>query len=451
MTTADLIRQRVTAAGVVGAGGAGFPTAVKLVARADTYLVNGAECEPLLKVDQQLAAREAAALLRGLRHGMTATGATQGVIALKAKYREAIAALTPLLPADMRLHILEDIYPAGDEVITIWLATGRRVPPAGLPLDVGVVVSNVQTLLNVAAAVDQERPVTRRTLTVNGLVKRPLTLTLPLGTPLREALALAGGPSRDDVAFIDGGPMMGKLLPSLDLPVTKTTGGLLALPRDHLLIRRRQRGDAAQLAMARTVCEQCCLCTELCPRHLIGHELPPHLIVRAVNYRHAGPRPDTVLAALTCSECGVCEAYACPVEISPLRVNLLLKAELRAQGLRYQGELRPADPMARHRLVPVSRLITRLDLDLLNHKAPLQALAYRPEKVVLPLRQHIGAAAQPCVAMGERVREGQLIAAMPQGALGAALHASVDGVVVALNAETIVIQTSEPTCLTPSP
>lgn len=450
LPSADEIRSRVAAAGVVGAGGAGFPAAVKLAARADIYLVNGAECEPLLKVDQQLAAEQAAWLVRGLQCGMAATGAAEGVIALKAKYQPAIAALTPLLPANIRIHILKDVYPSGDEVITIWMATGRRVPPGGLPLDIGVVVSNVQTLINVARAVDEARPVTHRTLTVNGLVKRPVTLTLPLGTSMREALALAGGPSRDDVAYLDGGPMMGKLLSTLDQPVTKTTGGILALPADHVLIRRRRQPESALLAMARTVCEQCSLCTELCPRHLIGHELPPHLIVRAMNYRQMGASSSTVLAALTCSECGVCEAYACPVDISPLRVNQLLKRELRAKGLRYQGELRPADPMAEYRLLPSSRLIARLGLDLLNHKAPLSAQAYSPKEVTLPLRQHIGAPAQPCVGAGDQVEVGQLLARTPPGQLGAPLHASIAGRVSAVDADSIILQSQDTPCLTPS-
>lgn len=448
MISVELIRERVAAAGIVGAGGAGFPTSVKLAASADIYLVNCAECEPMLKVDQQLAARDAATLLRGLRYGMIATGAKEGIIALKAKYHEAIAALTPLLPEDVRLHVLEDIYPAGDEVITIWLATGRRVPPAALPLDVGVVVNNVQTLINVAMAVDEELPVTQRTLTVNGMVQRPVTVTVPLGTPLREVLALAGGTTRDEVAFIDGGPMMGKLLASLDNPVTKTTGGLLVLPRDHLLIRRRTRSDNAHMRVARTVCEQCGLCTELCPRHLIGHELPPHLIVRAVNYRHAGPTPDTVLAALTCSECGVCEAYACPVDISPLHLHRMLKQELRAKGLRYQGELREVDPMARQRLVPVSRLITRLGLDLFNHKAPFEQTQYLPQEVKLLLRQHIGVAAIPCVTVGERVGKGQLIATVPENKLGAQLHASVEGIIAALDDTAITIKRMDNRCST---
>ncbi len=186
------IRERVQAAGVVGAGGAGFPTHIKLQARVDTFLVNAAECEPMLKVDQQLMAQQASRLLRGVHYAMKATGASSGIIALKEKYQRAINALTPLLPPDIRLHILPDVYPAGDEVLTIWMATGRRVPPAALPVSVGVVVNNVQTVLNITRAVEQQYPVTRRTLTVNGAVAKPITVTVPIGMSLREVLGAGG-------------------------------------------------------------------------------------------------------------------------------------------------------------------------------------------------------------------------------------------------------------------
>ncbi|MBJ7221578.1 MULTISPECIES: 4Fe-4S dicluster domain-containing protein [unclassified Brenneria] len=435
---AETIRQRVRLAGVVGAGGAGFPTAVKLQARADLFLVNAAECEPMLKVDQQLMSRQAAPLIRGILYGMTATGAQQGIIALKAKYRGAIDALTPLLPPQIRLHILPDIYPAGDEVITIWLATGRRVPPAALPISIGVVVNNVQTVLNVARAVEEQQPVTHRTLTVNGAVATPLTLTVPLGVSFREVLTLAGGATIDKPGFINGGPMMGHALSDLDLPVTKTSGGLLVLPADHLLLTRRLRSDRDILAIARTVCEQCRMCTELCPRHLVGHELSPHLLVRAVNYQQVAT-PDVLLSALTCSECGLCESYACPVDISPMRINRLLKQQLQTQGARYQGELYPADPMANYRMVPISRLITRLDLAQWYQDAPFVEMNYQPEHVVLPLRQHIGAPAEAMVAVGSTVRTGQPIAAIPDNALGAPVHASINGMVAEVSASAIVI------------
>ncbi|EDT7028344.1 cobalamin reductase PduS [Salmonella enterica] len=436
--SADEIRERVRAAGVVGAGGAGFPAHVKLQAQVEIFLVNAAECEPMLKVDQQLMWQQAARLVRGVQYAMTATGAREGVIALKEKYRRAIDALTPQLPDGIRLHILPDVYPAGDEVLTIWMATGRRVAPAALLASVGVVVNNVQTVLNIARAVEQQFPVTRRTLTVNGAVARPLTVTVPIGMSLHEVLALAGGATVDDPGFINGGPMMGGLITSLDNPVTKTTGGLLVLPKSHLLIQRRMQDERTVLSVARTVCEQCRLCTDLCPRHLIGHELSPHLLVRAVNF-HQAATPQLLLSALTCSECNVCESVACPVGISPMRINRMLKRELRAQNQRYEGPLNPADEMAKYRLVPVKRLIAKLGLSPWYQEAPLVEEEPSVEKVTLQLRQHIGASSVPTVAVGERVTRGQCVADVPPGALGAPIHASIDGIVSAISEQAITV------------
>ena len=436
MGEAQTIQEKVREAGVVGAGGAGFPTHVKFGAKAEIFLVNCAECEPLLKVDQQLAEKYAESLIRGLYLGMRATGAKEGVIALKAKYGPAIAALTPLLHDNMRIHILQDVYPAGDEFITIWMATGRRVPPAALPLSVGVVVNNALTLINVARAVDKNQPVTTRTLTVAGAVRRPVTVTVPIGTSFKEVIDLAGGATVPDPQYLDGGPMMGKLFSDVSRPITKTTGGIIVLPESHLLIRRRTQPLQVQMRIARTVCEQCCLCTELCPRHIIGHELPPHLIVRSVNFNHIG-QPSVLLSALTCSECAVCEAWACPVDISPMRLNQTLKAEFRKQNARYTEPLRAADPMARHRLAPISRLIARLGIAAYNHKAPLDETTYRPQRVTLQLRQHIGAPAVPVVHADEQVTAGQLVAEIPEGALGARVHASITGKVEAVDANAI--------------
>ncbi|AKL17187.1 cobalamin reductase PduS [Citrobacter freundii] len=435
---AQTIRERVRAAGVVGAGGAGFPAHVKLQAQVDTFLVNAAECEPMLKVDQQLMAVQAERLIHGVQYAMTATGASSGIIALKEKYQEAINALTPLLPAGIRLHILPDVYPAGDEVLTIWMATGRRVPPAALPVSVGVVVNNVQTVLNIARAVEQQYPVTRRTLTVNGAVASPITLTVPVGMSLRDVLALAGGATVDDPGFINGGPMMGGLITSLDTPVSKTTGGLLVLPKSHALIQRRMQDERTVLSVAKTVCEQCRLCTDLCPRHLIGHELSPHLLVRAVNYQQAAT-PQLLLTALTCSECNVCESVACPVGISPMRINRMLKRELRALNHRYEGPLNPEDEMAKYRLIPVKRLITKLGLSDWYHDAPLAETDYSTDKTTLLLRQHIGASAIPCVEQGECVVRGQCVADVPSGALGAPVHASIDGIVSEITEQSITV------------
>ena len=437
--SAEQISTAVRNAGVVGAGGAGFPTHVKLSAKAEVVIVNAAECEPLLKTDQQLAARYPDQVVKGLILAMKATGAQKGIIALKAKYKDAIAALEPYIADSdtLELAIMPDIYPAGDEVITIWLTTGRRVPPGGIPLNIGVVVNNVQTLINVARAVDGI-PVTTRTLTVTGAVKKPMTVTVPIGTSLRDVLELAGGVD-PDLTYISGGPMMGTLITDLSTPVTKTTGGLIGLPKDHPLIKRKGMTVENVLRIAKTVCEQCSFCTELCPRHILGHELSPHRLIRAVNYKNVGD-PLLVTSALTCSECGVCEAYACPVGISPLRVNIALKAELRAKGIRYQGELGKVDPMANHRLIPSSRLMDRLRLRPWYKEAPLSLDEYQPEEVTLKLQQHIGAPAVPVVNVGDAVQVGQVIGEIPEGSLGAKVHASLDGTVIQRTAQSITIR-----------
>lgn len=413
-------------AGVVGAGGAGFPTHVKLATPVEIYLVNGAECEPLLRVDQQLSVKYAELLVRGLELAMQAVGAREGIIAFKGKYKDAIAKVGALLRPNMRIHILKDIYPAGDEVITIWMATGRRVPPAALPKDVGVAVNNVLTLINLARAVDEKQAVVSRTLTVAGAVANPITVTVPLGTSIREVVARAGDILVEQPFFVNGGPMMGKLMTTLDVPVTKTTGGIIVLPHDNVVIRRHRKPLQDVLSIARAVCEQCNLCTELCPRHLIGHELHPALIVRAANYRNIG-NPSVLLSALTCSECAICEQWACPVDISPMRINVALKQKFRAEGARYTGELRKLDPMAEHRLVPVTRLIARLGISAYNKPAPLDESSYTPAEVTLLLRQHVGAPAHPVVKIGDSVHTGDLVADLPADVLGARLHASIDG------------------------
>jgi Na+-translocating ferredoxin:NAD+ oxidoreductase RnfC subunit len=438
----NIISQKARDAGVVGAGGAGFPTHVKLNTPAEIFLVNGAECEPLLKVDQQLAVKYAHLLVRGLELAMQAVGAREGIIAYKAKYKEAIAAVTPLLASNMRVHILQDVYPAGDEVITIWMATGRRVPPAGLPKDVGVAVNNVLTLINLARAVDSDQPVVDRTLTISGAVASPITVTVPNGTSMREVIARAGGITVNKPRYISGGPMMGKLLDTIDQPITKTTGGIIVLDEDHVLIKRHLQPMRDVMAIARATCEQCNLCTELCPRHLVGHELHPALIVRSANYHDIG-KPSVLLSALTCSECAICEQWACPVGISPMRINIALKAKFREEGARYVGDLRPLDPMAEHRLVPISRLIARLAVGVYNKKAPLDESHFEPQRVELLLRQHVGAASLPVVQVGDTVSRGQLVAEIPPEALGARLHASISGRVEAVTAQSITIVQGE--------
>ena len=432
----------VRAAGVVGAGGAGFPTHVKLAAKVDTVIANGAECDPLLQCDQRLMESRAAEMVRGVLLAMEATGAARGILALKKEYGAAIKALQRAIRAakeDSKLSLLlmESRYPAGDEFVLVYEATGRLVPETGLPLHVGCLVQNVQTLFNIARA-EAGAAVTHRLLTVAGAVARPVTLWVPLGAAIRDVLTWVGGvqPPRwserttGDYAVVVGGPMMGRVADDLDEPVTKMTSGLLVLPRDNAVVRYMTRPRSSWVRRGMSTCDQCRDCTDLCPRYLLGHELEPHEVMRAINYGLERPA-DKVTAAVLCCECRLCEAYACPLELSPMAYYVSIKQELRAQGwvneVHKRTDFEP-HPMREYRLVPTHRLIARLGLAEWEHQVcPLDETSYRPERVSIPLRQHIGAPAKPVVGVGAQVDVGDLIAEIPQDALGANVHASIAG------------------------
>jgi Na+-translocating ferredoxin:NAD+ oxidoreductase RnfC subunit len=434
------IVQKIEAGGVVGSGGAGFPTHVKYKTNAETVIVNLAECEPLLRVDQQLAERNAEELVKGLGYAMEAVAAKEGVIAVKEKYHKAIDKLRPLLKAGMRLEYLRDIYPAGDEFMTIKMTTGKTVPPGSIPISIATVVSNVQTLINVAGAMEG-KPVTHRTITVTGNVKNPVTVTVPIGVTYRQLMEKTGNSVSSEDAYIDGGPIMGKMLASLDNSVTKTSGGLVVLPKDHPLIRVKTQPMDQIMRIAKTVCEQCQLCTDLCPRNMIGHrDLKPHMTVRAVNYGKM-TESQVIKGAMLCSDCGVCELYACPVNISPRRVNQAIKAELQKQGVKYDGALGREDSLWESRMVPSKQMAKRIGLkDYYYLDAPLQEGTLEFDRVQIPLKQHVGAPCEPVVKAGDTVKAGDLIAKIRDGQLGANIHASISGTVTAVSDGGIIIE-----------
>ena len=427
----------VKAAGVVGAGGAGFPTHIKIDAQVDVVIANGAECEPLLRAHQLIMASESAKVVLGLKTVMLATGARRGYIGLKRKYAEAVANLQAAIAAaggqDVELFFLPDIYPAGDEQVLVHEVTGRIVPEGGLPLQVGVVVANVETLVNIAAAL-AGIPVTDKFVTIGGAVSRPVTVKVPLGMKVGELIALAGGAAVEPYAVIDGGPMMGKLV-TPDAPVTKTTGGILVLPANHPLIIQRQTPWQTIANRAKAVCCNCLACTEACPRNLLGHSLEPHRIMQAIG---RGQFQDSAVLsrAFLCSECGACDNFGCLMGLSPRRVNSELKKELARAGIKNPHHNKPLKVRTNreYHLIPTKRLVARLGLSVYDVAAPLSPAPVAAAEVRLPLSQHLGAPAQAVVKVGDSVQKGDLIGKIPAGAaVSANLHASISGRIFAVD------------------
>lgn len=429
--TATLV-DKVKKAGVVGAGGAGFPTWKKIDARVDCVIANGAECEPLLHNDQYLMSRSAARVVKGVELVMKSTRAKSGIIALKEKYTDAVLAFRQALKQKdhLRLFFLENSYPAGDEFVLVYDATGRVIPESGLPLDVGVLNSNVETFKNIADA-DQGQPVTHRYVTVTGAVRKPVTLQAPIGTSLADLIERAGGPEIEEYALMTGGLMMGKLSDDAAQPLTKTTGAVVLLPTDHKLVRRRTVPFTRSLHVTREFCCQCTLCTLICPRYQLGHALYPHLIMRSVLFGLPFAEGGGTTSAHLCCECELCGLYICPMELPIARINGNIKRNLKALGWEAQKKsVSPQPRMLRERTrIPTSRLGHHLGLAPYQREIPFDEKPLNPKRVRIPLAQHVGAPAVPCVKVGQRVKKGQLIGEIPEGELGARHHASISGVV----------------------
>ncbi|MDR1929175.1 MAG: SLBB domain-containing protein [Treponema sp.] len=428
----------VMEAGVVGQGGAGFPTHVKYAGAARLLLVNGAECEPMLRTDQYIMARFARRLTGAALAVKESIGAEKIIFALKDHHREQIAALREAAAGagDIELCLMESVYPAGDEQALLYEASGLRVPPGGIPLDAGAVVSNAGTLLSVADALEG-KPLTHKYLTVSGSVERPLVLHAPIGMSFAECIKQAGGLKTSRPFVIAGGPLMGRPVDAgaLDAEaVTKTTSGIIVLEEGHYLDLRRRITPLHMKNRAHAACIQCSMCSDLCPRRLLGSPLRPHLVMRAFgSSRDTEEFLDTqaVRNAVFCCECGICEIYACPMELQPCRINILVKEEFRRRGIRGEkaadGDPSPDWP---YRRIPSRRMAARAGLlayDGIDAAGFEEALDC--QRVSIPLKMHAGAPALPCVQTGQKVEAGELIAGIPQGSLGARVHASISGTV----------------------
>ncbi len=424
------LTQLMREAGIVGAGGAGFPSYAKLNNAADTIILNCAECEPLLKLHRQVMRDYASEIMTALEEIADALGVERVIIAIKGSYKEAIASIKSKISSfkHIEIGILPETYPAGDEVITIYETTGRVVPPGSIPIAVGCIVFNVETVLNVYNAING-KPVTKKYVTIAGEVKNPVTVEVPLGITVKELVEMAGGITRDDVEYLAGGPMTG-FITSLNDVVTKTSNAILVLPKTNFVILKRKSNVKVDFNRAKSTCCNCRTCTDLCPRNLLGHPISPSAFMTA----SVSNRPENVkpfLNTLYCSQCGVCEMFACPQGLSPRRLIGEYKGGLRKNGI-TRGEVVEPKPVAsdrKFRAVSKHRLTERIGLGPYDVAAPLVPANKTFDSVKIKLSQHIGA---PCLAevkVGDKVKAGDVIAKTPSDKLGVALHASIDGVV----------------------
>ncbi len=436
----DELREIARESGIVGAGGAGFPTYAKMTNKADTVILNCVECEPLLKLHRQLLAMHAEEIVLMLDEVRETLHAKEAVIGIKSEYVKTIEALKEVLSEypKVRICALRAAYPMGDEVMLIYEATGRVIKPGDLPIDENVVVFNTETMYNLYRSVKLQVNVTNKLVSIVGEIDHPLTVRVPLGTTVKEAIGLAGKIVIDDPAYVIGGPMMG-FLGTENTPITKTTNAIIILPKDHDVIMRMNKNISFEIRKVASSCCQCKTCTDLCPRNILGHPIEPHRIMRAVANHDTSQLSDFV-NSMYCSGCGLCEKYACPQGLSPKSIIQEFKMGLKTAGIKPEKcDPSEVDELCELRKVPVKRLEAKLGLLGYDIAAPFIDTTPTTNYVKIQMRQHIGSPAIPKVKVGDMVKKGQKIADAAEG-LSVAIHCSIDGKVEKVTEKEIVVR-----------
>ena len=300
----DELRQAIRDTGMVGLGGAAFPSHIKLSVpeekSVETLIVNGCECEPYLSCDHRIMLENTDDLLRGIKYAMQATGTSKAIIGIEDNKMDAVKTIKEKLPPDspIKVRAVETKYPQGSEKMLIQSLLHKKVPTGGIPADIGVVVNNVGTLAGLGSLLPKGRGLIERVITVTGPgVKNPGNYLVPIGTPIGFILEHAGyqGGANE---FILGGPMMGPAVSSMETPITKGTSGLLVLNEPGIEAETRQVWH----------CIKCGRCVAACPMHLNPAQLGQ--LAAAGEYETMAEE----YHLNDCFECGCC-SYICPSNI----------------------------------------------------------------------------------------------------------------------------------------
>ena len=421
------LKEFMREAGIVGAGGAGFPSYAKLADGADILVINGAECEPLLYTDLVILQKEMPLVLLGIQSVLDEAKIPQALLCVKEHTAKRLRMKDGAKLADrIILKTLPDVYPMGDEISLIYEATGRVVRPGNLPITAGVIVFNVETMHDVGLLVKRGEPVTKKWVTIAGDVPEAVVVRVPIGTPVSELFERNSIEIPEGYVVLDGGPSMGKVIDPESAVITKTTKGLLILPENCEAVMTKLIDGDKSIARAETACCQCTRCTDMCPRALLGYPLEPHKMVRTAKSA-VTIMPEMVLSATLCCGCGVCESLACSQGISPRAVINEYKGLLAKNKLRYVGKA-DVDPLPErdYRMVPSERWASILGVARFDKVAKYIGEQTDFTRAEILLRQHIGAPSIPCVADGDRVEAGDKIAQAAEG-LSLPQFASISG------------------------
>jgi Na+-translocating ferredoxin:NAD+ oxidoreductase RnfC subunit len=423
---------KIKNAGVVGAGGAGFPTHIKLNTKAKIIIANGIECEPLIQTDQTLISLYSKQIIQSLHIIMQITQANKGIIALKKKYSSSIKAIENEINEfdHIELKLVDDYYPMGDEQTLIYNTLNKVIPEGSIPGNYGIIVQNICTLFNIYQAFNNI-PVTEKYITITGEVEKPQIIKTIIGTPIIEILKKIHLET-EEYAIIANGPIMGNIIDPKYTTVTKTLSSLIILPKSHILIRKRSEKLKKSIKLAKSLCIQCNDCTTKCPRNALGHQIKPNILMKKISFGDDFI-DDNFTDAYLCCECGICSYYACPMELKPHEVIKHIKQILFQKSLKIKSN--PMNSKISHfyknRLIPSENIIRKLNLLKYYQKSvSINNSIIIPNKVKIFLQQHKGSLAKPIVKEGAFIKKDQLIADIKANKLGAKIHSPISGKVI---------------------
>ena len=426
--------------GIVGAGGAGFPTYAKLADGADILCVNCSECEPLMYTDFMLMREEMTKIIEGAELIMAATNIKHAYLSVKVHRAEALGYKDgQTVGKNVTIKYLPSVYPIGDEIGLIYETTGRLVRAGNLPITAGVIVMNAETVYNAREMMIEGKPVTEKWVTIAGDIQNKVVIKAPIGMRISDLFAMFEIKVDDDHSVIEGGPSMGSIIDPNKTVIKKTTKSILIIPNSSRCIVNKKVAIDDMLRRAASACCGCTRCTDMCPRFQLGYPLEPHKMIRAALNSTATEHPDLGANASLCCSCGVC-AEVCCQEISPKDVILSLKGILAKNKIKFVADKDyPVSSDREYRMIQSGKwkdMMGVLKFDAIPQYIPKPITA---ERVEIMMAQHIGAPSIPVVKVGDTVSAGQLIAEAAKG-LSVPQYASISGKVVSTDPSKIVIE-----------
>ncbi len=412
--------------------------------RVDTIIVNGTGCEPLVATDQYLLKTERRSIVCGIEFLMESLGAEKAIFALNEKYRTIYEDFSRQFHNrdDVKAIPVGDFYPSGDEPVLVYEVTGRVIPQGSSALDVRCVVMNVETVFDVGNALSEKKPVTGVFLNCAGEVKYPSIVHACNGVAIGEIVSLCGGATAKDCVAVIGGPIRGHVETDFDTPVRKDTKSVIVLQREHEVVQRLTMPLEVMLRRSKAHFYLWAFCTDFCPLHLLGYDVDPTDLMRRISYDLHDTPVSVLDTVFLCSSCGVCDLQPGAPQISPSAINGMVRSRLLEEGYHpaFTKKNGSVHEVREARKVPRPKVLERLHLSKYDRISSLRCLQTDPSRVEIMLDQGSGVRSKPVVEVDERVAKESLIAEAPSHGNGAHIHASIEGRVIYMDKERMIIE-----------